>query len=158
MERVSGSPTNKTRLLIPSLGAYYPALEELAWPILRLAAGGTLFVHGYIKLTTGTFSAFVHGMAQRGMEPAGLMAAIVYFNETIGAIFLVLGLFTRFVAVSIAIELAIITFVVFFPHGWGWTRPGGGWEYPFLWGASIFAIALRGGGPYSLDRLLGWEI
>jgi len=27
-----------------------------------------------------------------------------------------------------------------------------------MWGAIIFAIALRGGGPYSLDRKLGRKI
>ena len=37
-----------------------------------------------------------------------------------------------------------------------WSR--GGWEYPLFWGLILFAIALRGGGPYSLDRKLGWEL
>jgi len=27
-----------------------------------------------------------------------------------------------------------------------------------MWGLIIFAVALRGGGPYSLDRKLGWQI
>ena len=35
---------------------------------------------------------------------------VVFFNETIGAICLILGLLTRVVAASIAIELAVITF------------------------------------------------
>ena len=34
----------------------------------------------------------------------------------------------------------------------------GGWEYPLFWGLILFAIALRGGGPYSIDRKLGWEL
>ncbi len=38
------------------------------------------------------------------------------------------------------------------------TNPGGGWAYPFLVGVLCFAIALRGGGPYSLDRKLGREL
>src|SRR6266481_1704901 len=38
----------------------------------------------------------------------------------------------------------------------GWTGPG--YEYPLMWGLIAFAIALRGGGPYSVDRKLGWEI
>jgi uncharacterized membrane protein YphA (DoxX/SURF4 family) len=29
---------------------------------------------------------------------------------------------------------------------------------PLMWGLLFFAIALRGGGPYSLDRLLGREL
>jgi putative oxidoreductase len=158
MERTARTSAGEPRLLIPAFGALYPSLAELAWPMLRLVAGGTMLVHGIVKLSTGSFSVFVHGLATRGLEPAPLVGGIIYLNETIGAVCLILGLFTRFVAGSLAIELAVIAFVVSFPHGWGWTRPGGGWEYPFMWGVVVFAIALRGGGRYSLDRLLGWEI
>ena len=38
----------------------------------------------------------------------------------------------------------------------GWTGPG--YEYPLFWGLVMFAIALRGGGPYSLDRKIGREL
>jgi putative oxidoreductase len=31
-------------------------------------------------------------------------------------------------------------------------------EYPLLWGVVMLAIALHGGGPYSLDRKIGREI
>ena len=44
------------------------------------------------------------------------------------------------------------------PNGFGWSLPRGGWEYPLFWGLIILAIGLRGGGPYSLDRKLGWEL
>jgi putative oxidoreductase len=158
MEMMKPTTGAAPRPLIPPIGAYYPTLQDLAWLIVRVVVGGTLLVHGWDKLTTGSFSGFVHGLAQRGMEPATVIGVIVYFNETLGAICLMLGLFTRLVAASIAIELAVITFVVFLPHGYGWTRPHGGWEYPFLWGAVVFAIALGGGGPYSLDRKIGWEL
>ena len=33
-----------------------------------------------------------------------------------------------------------------------------GFEYTLLWGLVCFAIALRGGGPYSADRKLGVEL
>ena len=36
--------------------------------------------------------------------------------------------------------------------------PGGGAELPMLWGFMVFLVALRGGGPYSLDRKIGWEL
>ena len=38
----------------------------------------------------------------------------------------------------------------------GWTQRG--YEYPLFWGLVMLAIALRGGGPYSLDRKLGREL
>lgn len=43
----------------------------------------------------------------------------------------------------------------YFP-AFGWTRPG--YEYPLMWGLVMLAIALRGGGPYSLDRAIGREL
>ena len=33
-----------------------------------------------------------------------------------------------------------------------------GYEYPLFWGLVMLAIALRGGGPYSLDRRIGREL
>src|SRR4030088_1228378 len=97
------------------------------------------------------------------------------FLETVGAVMIILGLFTRLFAAALAIEFAIITFVAHWPAGLAAGR--GGWEYPLFWGLILFAIAtslgsriiarpvgaarascsgLRGGGPYSLDRKLGW--
>ena len=34
----------------------------------------------------------------------------------------------------------------------------GGYEYVLLLGIVLFAIAIRGGGPYSVDRLIGKEL
>jgi hypothetical protein len=66
--------------------------------------------------------------------------------------------YERFFAAAIAIELAVIIFHASWRNGFSFSNPGGGWEFPFLWGLVVFAIALRGGGPYSLDRKLGWEL
>jgi putative oxidoreductase len=149
----------KPRLLIPALSSFYKYTDQLAWLVVRLAAGGTMLVHGIGKLMTTSVAAFAAGsMAKRGIEPAMPMAYIIFFNETIGALCIMLGLFTRFVAAAMAIEIAVLTFLIFFPHGYGWTSQGGGWEYPFFWGLVVFAIALRGGGPWSLDRKIGWEL
>ena len=38
------------------------------------------------------------------------------------------------------------------PHGCGRM------ELSLIWGIVLFAIALRGGGPYSLDRKIGKEL
>ena len=146
--------------VLPFLAGFYAFARDLSWPIVRLAVGGTMLTHGWVKVMTGPgIAAFAAGsMARRGIEPALPIAYLVYFNETIGALCIMLGLFTRVIAAAIAIEIAVITFFVFYPNGYGWTRPGGGWEFLFMWGVIFFAIALRGGGPYSLDRKLGWEI
>ena len=83
---------------------------------------------------------------------------MVFCLETVGAVAVMLGLFTRFFAAAIAIEFSLITCVAHWPNGFGFTNQGGGWEYPLLWGLIFLAIALRGGGPYSLDRAIGREL
>jgi putative oxidoreductase len=152
------------RPIIPSLAGFYVHSRDLSWLIIRLTAGGMLLVHGIMKVMpmaekgfAATIEAFAAGsMARRGIEPAIVAAYIVFFLETIGAVMIMLGLFTRFIAAAAAIQFAIITFVAHWPAGFTWSR--GGWEYPLFWGLIMFAIALRGGGPYSIDRKLGWEL
>ena len=152
-------PPGEPRPLIPALAPFYARVRDLSWLLIRLTAGGTLLVHGWGKLTGAGVSAFASGvLARRGIEPSLPLAYIVFFTETVGALCLILGLFTRVAAAMIAIEMAVITFVVHWPNGFSWSAPGGGWEFPFFWGLIVFAIALRGGGPYSLDRALGREI
>ena len=157
-------PADVPKPIIPPLAPFYSHTRDLAWLVIRLTAGGMLLVHGIMKVMpmaengfAATIAAFAAGsMARRGIEPAILAAYAVFFLETIGAVLIMLGLFTRFAAAVAAIEFAIITFVAHWPAGFGWAR--GGWEYPLFWGLILFAIALRGGGPYSLDRKLGWEL
>jgi putative oxidoreductase len=150
--------------IIPPLASFYVRARELGWLIVRLTAGGMLLVHGIIKLMPAmqnglqaTVQAFAAGaLARRGIEPALPFAWIVFAIETVGALLIVLGLFTRLAAAAAAIQFAVITFFAHWSNGFAWSS--GGWEYPLFWGLILFAIALRGGGPYSLDRKLGWEL
>ena len=95
------------------------------------------------------------GLAKRGIEPSLPFAYIVVFLETIGGLCIALGLFTRFFAAAAAIHLLVVT-LVHMPQGFGWSNRG--YEYALFWGLILFAIALRGGGPYSLDRKIGREL
>jgi putative oxidoreductase len=152
-------PAGEPTPIIRPLAGFYSQSRDLAWLVVRLTAGGMLLVHGITKLMTSSVTAFAaNSLARRGIEPSLPLAYVVWFLETIGAICIMLGLFTRFFAVAVGIQFLIITFVAHWPAGFGWSRPGGGWEYPLFWGLIILAIGLRGGGPYSLDRKLGWEL
>jgi putative oxidoreductase len=153
------TPVGEPKLLIGKFEPFYAWSRDLSWPIVRMVAGLTLFTSGYVKLTTGVIATFATGsMARRGLEPAVPLAYIVFFNEGIGSVMVALGLFTRFVATSIAIEMYILTFLAVFANGFSYTNARGGWEVALMWGCLFFAIALRGGGPYSLDRLLRREL
>src|SRR5262249_47867942 len=144
--------------IIPPLASFYSHTRDLSWLVVRLTAGGMLLVPGIMKgmpLAGKGFSATLHAfalgsMGRRGVEPPLSAASVVFFLETIGAVLIILGLFTRLIAAAAAIEFAVITFIAHWPQGFAWSR--GGWEYPLFWGLILFAIALRGGGPYSLDR------
>ena len=144
-------------LFFPSLAGFYDWAYEYSYLIIRITAGAILLVHGLLKFKFG-LAAVAAAMAKNGFFPAEAFGAVAMFLETVGAICIVLGLFTRFFAAAVAIEMFFITFFVSFPHGFGFSAPGGGYEFPLMWGLIMFAIALRGGGPYSVDRLIGKEL
>ena len=151
--------SQEPRPVIPALGSFYKIAPDLSYLLIRVSAGGLLLAHGIIKVMTTTVAAHsAAALARRGIEPALPLTYLIWFLETVGAVCLILGLFTRFFAAAIAIELAVITFVASWHNGFAFSSPGGGWEFPFLWGLVVFAIALRGGGPYSLDRKIGREL
>ena len=145
----------QTKLLIPSLKPFYDAMLPLSWLVVRVAVGWNLAVHGYNKIMVGPTDAFLKGFADLGFVPPALFWWSSFFIEMVGGIFIILGLFTRFFAAAVAIEMLIIT-ITEWGNGFGWLHRG--YEYTLLWGLVSFAIALRGGGPYSLDRKLGREL
>ena len=149
--------TTKTALFFPGLAGFYDRAYEISYLIIRASAGAILFVHGWVKFNAG-LAPVAGAMTKNGFVPGQLFGGTAMFLETVGAICIIIGLFTRFFAAAIAIELFFVTFFVSFAHGFAFSSPGGGYEFPLLWGLIMFAIALRGGGPYSVDRLIGKEL
>ncbi len=143
------------RLLIPALAPFYARVTDLSWLIIRLTAGLMLLPHGIPKWQAGIAAFATGGLARRGIEPALPLAYAVGFLETVGAVCVALGLFTRFFAAALSIHLLVVT-LVHVPQGFAWSNRG--YEYALFWGLIMFAIALRGGGPYSLDRRIGKEL
>jgi putative oxidoreductase len=148
--------TAETKLLIPGLAGFYASWRDIAYTLMRVIIGYILLMHGWLKV--GTFGvAGVSGlMAKNGLEPAAAFAIAAMFLETVGAICIILGLFTRFFAAAIAIELGIAFLAVHLKAGFAVNK--GGFEYILLLGIVMFAIAIRGGGPYSVDRWIGKEL
>lgn len=156
---MSTTSASEPRPIIPALGSFYNQGRDFSWLIVRLTAGGFLLIHGIQKLTTNTIAGFAaNSLARRGIEPSVPLAYVIFFLETVGAVCIMLGLFTRLFAAAIGIQFLVIVFVAHWAVGFPWSRSGGGWEYPAFWGLIILAIGLRGGGPYSLDRRLGREL
>ena len=144
---------SEPRLLLPGLQRFYELAIPLAWPIIRIAVGWNLLVHGWGKVTRGP-SAFAKGFVDMGFDSMFWVWSALAI-EFVGGIALIVGLFTRFWAAAAAIEMALIMYL-YWNNGFAWLARG--YEYVLLWGLVCLAIALRGGGPYSLDRKLGTEL
>ena len=69
---------------------------------------------------------------------------------------LVLGLLTRLIAAQVIGFMAVATFHVLWSKGFFWVQ--GGYEYSLLLGLLAVVIAIKGGGRYSLDQVIGREV
>jgi len=147
---------NETRLLFPGLAGFYASWGDISYTLLRVAVGAILFVHGWGKVTGAGLSGVSGYMGKLGLQPGILFGGAAMFIETIGALCLLVGLFTRFFAAALAIEMLIALLTVHFAKGFG--VGAGGYEYVLLLGTVLFSIAIRGGGPYSVDAKMGKEL
>ncbi|HXQ51829.1 MAG TPA: DoxX family protein [Stellaceae bacterium] len=145
----------RLRLYLPFLHGFYDSAAPLAWPIVRLAVGWNLAVHGWGKVMAGP-AALAKGFVDLGFHDPKTLIVLLTFVEFVGGICIALGFFTRFFAAAVAIEMAYITFGLYWPTGFSWLRRG--YEYTLMWGLISFAISLQGGGAYSLDRIVGREL
>lgn len=106
--------------------------------LLRLALGVMAIDHGILKLsdlsgTAGFFSSV-------GLP--GVLAYLVMAVELVGGVLLVLGIFTRWVALAIAV---VVAGAILFVH-----LDMGGTEYPLFLLASSIAVALLGSGAFAV--------
>ncbi len=148
---------SEPKLLIPQLKPFYDLVEPFSWLLIRLTVGLMIVPHGWPKLMAGIQATAANSFVKRGLwvDAAEPLAVFLILLETVGGICVALGLFTRFFAAAITIQMATIV-TIYLPKGYGWTLPG--YEYALMWGLIMFAVALRGGGPFSLDRTLGRQL
>jgi putative oxidoreductase len=144
---------SEAKLLYPGLSGFYGAMLPVAETFVRIVVGAMFLMHVSVKFKIGAGAVAANIMAKNGLEPALAWAYVVMFIEVVGGSCLIIGLFTRFVAAVLAIEMLIALLFVHLPKGYA--AGGGGYEYVLLIGAVCFVFAIRGGGPYSVDRLLG---
>jgi len=153
------TPSPEPQPIIPALAPLYDKLRGLGYPLIRLFAGLMLVPHGAQKL----FGAFGGGgiqgtagfFAKLGLEPAVPLAVLAGLAEFAGGILIAIGLLTRPTAIAVFILMMVAVFKVHL--GAGFFAAKGGYEFALLWGMVALGIALRGGGPLSLDRKIGKE-
>jgi putative oxidoreductase len=144
--------------IIPPLNSLARLFEPVADPLVRVTTGLLLLPHGAQKLF-GLFGGY--GIEATGQFFAGklglpasfaLLAGLIEFG---GGLLLAIGLATRAAAILIFSVMAVAAVLVHWPQGFFWTS--GGYEYPLLWGIVALSYAIRGGGRYSVDALIGYE-
>lgn len=143
------------RLLLPALKPLYEVLTPLSWPLVRCATGLILAVHGWGKIARGP-EAMAPVFEKLGYQHPLLVVYVLIAIEFFGGLAIAAGLFTRFFAAAVTIEMAVIMFAHYLPNGFSWLNRG--YEFVLLWGLVALAVWWRGGGPYSLDHKLGREL
>ena len=121
---------DKDRLVFPALAGVYEKLAPFGPTLARVSLGLILVPHGYAKLFQDDAV-----NASRNFVNFGWAYPLAW-------------------AYFIAIEMAVISFAVLYPS-WSWGRRG--MEYALFMGLIAISVLLRGGGRYSLDRLLRKE-
>jgi putative oxidoreductase len=136
----------------------YDFAGQYAETAIRLTTGLLLVPHGAQKLF-GWFGG--HGLEatgqafqSMGMSNGYQVALAAGVVEFFAGLALAIGLFTR-ISAAAAVILLGVTVTVHMPNGLMWTA--GGFEYPLMWAVFALYFWVKGGGDYSVDRLIGKE-
>jgi len=133
--------------------------------VLRIALAVIFFAHGGNKLFglfggpgigpggLTTTSAFFETL---GLHPAFLFAIVEAVLELAGSVLLALGFLTRWAAAALAISMIVAMWKVYLPWGFflNWTGVAGrgnGIEFALMLCLALVALALTGGGDWSVD-------
>lgn len=135
--------------------------NSLALLFVRLSLGAVILPHGMQK-ALGLFGGYGFAGTVGGLESMGLpalIAVLVILAEFVGSIGVLLGLGTRFMALSVALTLGGAMFMGghvqngFFMNWFG-NQAGEGMEYFILVLGSAIALILGGGGKWALDNVV----
>jgi putative oxidoreductase len=128
--------------MIDSRTAPYAAL------LLRLTLGLLFLAHVSLKLFVFTPAGTAKFFGSVGLP--GELAYVVIAAELLAAVALILGIWTRVVAIAAIPILLGAIFTVHGAAGFFFNNPNGGWEYPAFWTVALIVQALLGDGAYAL--------
>ena len=129
--------------------------------ILRVGMGIIFLVHGWPKLNPNSPmkgpAGFGSSLKQMGVPLPLFFGWVVALLETVGAVLLMLGLGTRFLALLFAIDMLVAIFVVkmrVMKVGFA-AQQATGWEFDFSLLVISLALLFTGAGSIALDPLIG---
>ncbi|HEY0833555.1 MAG TPA: DoxX family protein [Azospirillum sp.] len=114
---------------------------------LRVSLGVLFLAHAYLKIFVFTVPGTVGFFEKIGYP--GFLAYLVILAELGGGLLLVLGTYTRAVALAL-VPLMIGATLQHTGNGWLFSAPGGGWEFPVLWTVLLGVQSLLGDGAFAL--------
>ena len=125
---------------------------EIGALLLRLGLGSMFIAHALLKYFAFTLPGTAQYFGSLGLPPA--LGYATFAAELIGGILLVLGVYTRYVALALVPILLGATWV-HVGNGWLFSAPNGGWEYPAFLALAAIVQFLVGDGAYALQRSRG---
>lgn len=128
--------------MTPSLAPAYGAL------LLRVSNGVFMIAHGLLKLLVFTPAGTAQFFQSLGLP--GPLAYLTIAAELIGGAALILGVWTRLVALAL---IPVLLGAIAFAHGangFFYNNAGGGWEFAAFWALILGVQALIGDGAYAL--------
>lgn len=128
---------------------YLDRLQPLALLVLRLVLGAIMIGHSYTKVFGGEHK-YVGFITSLGLPWWSAYLSIA--AEFGGGILLILGLLTRFVALTLVIDMAVAIAKIHFKNG---LLGENGYQFPISLAAIGFALIFFGAGPMSLDAIRG---
>ena len=135
--------------------------DDLSYFIIRITVGLVILPHGLQKLI-GAFGGGGIVMTIDSFEKwfglPPIVTFLVILAESFGALLLIFGLLTRFMAASIG--LVMIGAIIFVVGKWGFfmnwysQQRGEGFEFHLLVIGMVIMLIISGGGKWSLDQIL----
>lgn len=128
---------------------------------LRLALGVVMFPHGAQKVLGWFGGPGAAKTIEMFTTKAGFpvfAVILLMITEFIGSLCVISGLFTRVFALAIGLSMAICAVGNHMQNGffmnWMGNQKGEGFEFHILVVGIALALAVRGGGAFSIDRML----
>ncbi|NIS75362.1 MAG: DoxX family membrane protein [Deltaproteobacteria bacterium] len=139
--------------------------NDVAALFLRLFLGVVMFPHGAQKALGwygGNGFSGTMGFFTTKMGIPYVLALLVIAAEFLGALGLIVGLFTRVAAFGVFSVMIGAIYMVHWKFGffmnWAGKNPGEGYEFHLLAIAIAFALMIKGGGALSIDRLISRDL
>lgn len=126
-------------------------LQGWAITTLRVVVGIVFLAHGGQKLFVWGFGGVAGFLGQVGIPAPMLVAVVVTLVELLGGLALLLGLFTRWAAIPLAIDMLVAILAVHLKAGFFLPN---GFEFALTLLAANLALILLGSGEASVDGFL----